>query len=165
MMVYTSHGSWSIFFCDKKKQRNCTRESFLGVLLILKTLTYKSGIKGLKSYPTFFIFFAFFGIFRSHFHSAGLFLDQLSPPRTYLTWHHVLYVILGHPGAIWAPTGTLKWPKTAPKWPKMAQNHPNDSKWHCVTPNGPKTLQMGILHDYMSCWSTLGPFQRPIGAP
>ena len=73
--------------------------------------------------------------------------------------------MLGHPGAIRVSTGALKWPKTAPKWPKMAQNHPNDSKWHCVTPNGPKTLQMGILHDYMSCWSTLGPFQRPTGAP
>merc|ERR1712110_1406470 len=24
---------------------------------------------------------------------------------------------------------------------------------------------MGILHDYMSCWTTLGPFQRPTGAP
>ena len=69
--------------------------------------------------------------------------------------------MLGQPGAIRAPTGALKWPKTAPKWPKMAQNHPNDSKWHYMTPNGPKTLQMGILHDYMSCWTTLGPFQRP----
>ena len=52
----------------------------------------------------------------------------------------------------------------APKWPGMAQNHQNGSKWHCMTPNGPndfKTLPMGILHDYMSWWTTLGPFQRP----
>ena len=32
-------------------------------------------------------------------------------------------------------------------------------------PNGPKTLPMGILQDYMSCWTTLGPFQRATGAP
>merc|ERR1712051_430132 len=37
-------------------------------------------------------------------------------------------------------------------------------KWHCMTPNGPKTLLMGILHDIMSCWTTLGRFQRPSGA-
>ena len=46
--------------------------------------------------------------------------------------------------------------------------HHNGSKWHCMAPNGPndpKTLPMGILHDYMSCWTTLGPFQRPTGAP
>ena len=46
--------------------------------------------------------------------------------------------------------------------------HHNVSNWHCMTqngPNGPKTLPMGILHDYMSCWTTLGPFQRPTGAP
>ena len=73
--------------------------------------------------------------------------------------------MLGRPVAIWAPMGALKWPKTAPKWPKMAQNHPNDSKWHCMTPNDLKTPPMGILHDYMSCWITLGPFQRPTGAP
>ena len=24
---------------------------------------------------------------------------------------------------------------------------------------------MGIKHDYTSCWTTLGPFQRPTGAP
>ena len=28
-----------------------------------------------------------------------------------------------------------------------------------MTPNGPKTLLMGMLHDYMSCWTTLGPSQ------
>ena len=30
-------------------------------------------------------------------------------------------------------------------------------------PNDLKTLPMGILHDYMSCWSTLGPFRYPRG--
>ena len=73
--------------------------------------------------------------------------------------------MLDHPGAIQVPTGALKWPKTAPKWPRLAQNHQNGSKWHCMTPNDPKTLPMGILHDYMSYWTTLGPFQRPRGPP
>ena len=30
-------------------------------------------------------------------------------------------------------------------------------------PNDPKTLPMGILHEYMSCWTTLGPFRYPRG--
>ena len=30
-------------------------------------------------------------------------------------------------------------------------------------PNDPKTLPNGILHDYMSCWTTLGPFGYPRG--
>ena len=30
-------------------------------------------------------------------------------------------------------------------------------------PNDLKTLPMGILHDYMSCWTTLGPFRYPRG--
>merc|ERR1712016_434302 len=30
-----------------------------------------------------------------------------------------------------------------------------------MTANGPKTLLMGIIYDIMSCWTTLGPFQRP----
>ena len=30
-------------------------------------------------------------------------------------------------------------------------------------PNDPKTLPMGILHDYKSCWTTLGPFGYPQG--
>ena len=45
--------------------------------------------------------------------------------------------------------------------------HHNGSNWHRMTPygpNGPKTLPMGILHDIVSCWTTLGPFQRPTGA-
>ena len=40
----------------------------------------------------------------------------------------------------------------------------HDPKWPCMTPNGPKTLPMGMLHDIVSCWTTLGPFQRPTGA-
>ena len=28
------------------------------------------------------------------------------------------------------------------------------------TPNDPKTLPMGILQDYKSCWTTLGPFGK-----
>ena len=42
----------------------------------------------------------------------------------------------------------------------------NGSNWHCMIPNGPngpKTLPMGKLHVYMSCWTTLGTFQRPTG--
>ena len=31
-------------------------------------------------------------------------------------------------------------------------------------PNDPKTLHMGILQDYKSCWTTLGPFGYPRGA-
>ena len=41
-----------IFLQQKKKQRKCITGSVLDVLLILKTLTFKSGIKGLKSYRT-----------------------------------------------------------------------------------------------------------------
>ena len=32
-----------------------------------------------------------------------------------------------------------------------------------MTPNGPKTLPTGILHDIVSCWTTLGPFRGPLG--
>merc|ERR1712218_228074 len=71
--------------------------------------------------------------------------------------------MLDHPEAIQVPKGAPKWPKTAPKWPRMAQNHQNGSKWHYMTPNDPKTLPMDILYDYMSYWTTLGPFQRPSG--
>ena len=67
--------------------------------------------------------------------------------------------MLDHPGAIQVPMGAPKWPKTALKWPRMAQNHQNGSKWHCMTPNDPKTLPMDILHDYMSCWTNLDPFR------
>ena len=74
--------------------------------------------------------------------------------------------VLDHPGTIQVPTGAPKWPKTVPKLGRMAQNHQNGSKWHCMTPNGPsgpKTVLRGIIYDYMPCWTTLGPFQRPTG--
>merc|ERR1739844_721018 len=63
-------------------------------------------------------------------------------------------------------TGAPKWPKTAPKMALHDQKWPFfDPKCPCMTLNGPKTLSMGIFHDNMSCWTTLGPFQRPTGAP
>ena len=31
-------------------------------------------------------------------------------------------------------------------------------------PIDPKTLTMGILHDYKSCWPPMGPFRYPQGA-
>ena len=59
-------------------------------------------------------------------------------------------------------------PKMAQKITKMAQNITkmavHGPKCPYVTPNGPTTLPMGILHDIVSCWTTLGPFQRPTGA-
>ena len=58
-------------------------------------------------------------------------------------------------------------PKIAQNITKMAQNITkmtlHDPKCPCMTPNSPKTLPMGILHDIVSCWTTLGPFQRPTG--
>ena len=89
-------------------------------------------------------------------------------------------------GPFHRPTGAPKWPKIPPKWPFMTQNGPSwpkmalhDPKWcfneepswpkmshhdpkcTCMTPNGPKTFLRGIIHDYMTYWTTLGPFQRP----
>ena len=75
-------------------------------------------------------------------------------------------MIIGHVGPLWGLLGTHGGPKTAPTWPRIAQNHQNGSKWHCITPNGPsgpKTVLRGIIYDYMPCWTTLGPFQRPTG--
>ena len=62
-----------------------------------------------------------------------------------------------HGGPIMAQNST----KSDASWPKMALYDP---KCPCMTPNGPKTLTMGILHDTVSCWTTMGPFQRPTGA-
>ena len=45
-------GPEGYFFATKKKQRKCITGSVLDVVLILKTLTFKSGIKGLKIYRT-----------------------------------------------------------------------------------------------------------------
>ena len=79
----------------------------------------------------------------------------------YITW---LYVMLDHPGpfseAHRDPIMTQNITKNGPLWPKMALHDP---KCLCMTPNSPKTLPMGILHETLSCWTTLGPFQRPTG--
>ena len=64
----------------------------------------------------------------------------------------VYNMIICHVGPPWAlfrgPRGPHNGPKQHQKWPFM-------------TANGPKTLLMGIIYDIMSCWTTLGPFQRP----
>ena len=75
----------------------------------------------------------------------------------------VYYMIICQVGPPWGHLGTHGGPKTAPKWPRMAQNHHNGSKWHCMTPNDPKTLPMGIIHDNMSCWNTRALFRGPLG--
>ena len=63
-----------------------------------------------------------------------------------------------HGGPIMAQSST----KNGPSWPKMALHDP---KWPCITPNGLKILLTGMLHEIMSCWTSLGPFHRPTGAP
>ena len=60
-------------------------------------------------------------------------------------------------------------PKMAQNSTKMAQNITkialHGPKCPYMTPNGPKTLPMGILHDILSCWTTLGPLQRSLRVP
>ena len=60
-------------------------------------------------------------------------------------------------------------PKMAQSSTKMAQNITkialHGPKCPYMTLNGPKTLAMGILHKILSYWATLGPWQRPMGAP
>ena len=76
--------------------------------------------------------------------------------------------MLAHPGAILGPTGASKGPKTALKPPKMTQNHQKWPKRFYKAQNGPwghKTVLRDIIHDYMSCWHTLGPFRDPKGVP
>ena len=72
--------------------------------------------------------------------------------------------MLDHPGdfskAQGGPIMAQNNTKNSPLWPNLAIHDP---KWPCMTPNGPKTLPMDILHDYMPYWTTLGPFQRPKG--
>ena len=72
--------------------------------------------------------------------------------------------MLDHPGAFskaqGGPIMAQNNTKNSPLWPNLAIHDP---KWPCMTPNGPKTLPMDILHDYMPYWTTLGPFQRPKG--
>ena len=85
----------------------------------------------------------------------------LNTSHGYIAW---LYVMLDHPGpfseAHGGPIMALNSTKNGPLWPKMALHDP---KCLCMTPNSPKTLPMGILHGIVSCWTTLGPFQRPTG--
>ena len=86
-------------------------------------------------------------------------------PLKHFPW--IYYMNICHVGPPWGHSGTHGGPKMAQKSTKMAwmaQNHQNGSKWHCMTPNDPKTLPMGILHDYKSCWTTLRPFGYPRGA-
>ena len=79
------------------------------------------------------------------------------------------YMILCHVGPPWAlfrgPLGPHNGPKQHQIWSFMTKMALHDPKCPCMTPNGPKTLTMGILHDIMLCWTTLGPIQRSIGAP
>ena len=77
----------------------------------------------------------------------------------HLPW--VYYMIICHVGSPWALFRGPWRPHNGPAWPKMALYDP---KCPCMTPNGPRTLPMGILHEIVSCWTTLGPFQRPTGA-
>ena len=74
--------------------------------------------------------------------------------------------MLDHHGPFSGPHGG---PKRAQYITMMAENITkmalHGPKCPYMTPNGPKTLPMGILHDILSCWTTLGPLQRPMGAP
>ena len=36
-----------------------------------------------------------------------------------------------------------------------------DPKCNCMTRNDPKTFLRGVIHDHMTYWTTLGPYQRP----
>ena len=65
--------------------------------------------------------------------------------------------MLDHPGPFSEAHGG---PKMAQNITKIALHGP---KCPYMTPNGPKRLDMGILHDYMSCWTTLGPFRYQRG--
>jgi len=65
------------------------------------------------------------------------------------------------------PRGPQKGPKqlwNLLKWPKITRSGQNGYK----AQNGPwghKTVLRDIIHDYMSCWPTLGPFRDPKGVP
>ena len=68
-------------------------------------------------------------------------------------------------GPFQRPTGPHNGQKQHQKWPFMTKNGPSRTKMALHDPKWPKTLLMGILHDIMSCWTILGPYQRPTGAP
>ena len=80
----------------------------------------------------------------------------------------VYYMIICHVEPPWGHSGTHGGPKMAENSTEMAQNGSKSPEWLKITrmaQNDPKTLPMVILHDYMSCWTSLDPFQRPEGAP
>ena len=52
---------------------------------------------------------------------------------------------------------------TAAKLRFLIRTRATDKMLPQKAPNGPKMLPMGILHDYMSSWTTLGPFRYPRG--
>ena len=66
-------------------------------------------------------------------------------------------------GPFQRPTGPHNGQKQHQKGPFMAKNGPSRTKMALHDPKWPKSLLMGILHDIMSCWTTLGPFQRSAG--
>ena len=77
--------------------------------------------------------------------------------------------MLDHPGPFSEAHGG---PKMAQNITKMAKNFTKmalyDPKCPYMTPNSPKTLPLGILHDIVSCWTILGPrwpLKRPQGGP
>ena len=65
--------------------------------------------------------------------------------------------MLDHPGPFSEAHGG---PKMAQNSTKMAQNITkitlHGPKCPYMTPNDPKTLPMGILHDIVSCWTSIG---------
>ena len=63
-------------------------------------------------------------------------------------------------GAYGGPKRVQNSTKIAENITKMALHGP---KCPYMTPNGPKTLDMGILHDILSCWATLGLCRGPWG--
>ena len=86
------------------------------------------------------------------------------------------YMILCHAGPPWGLFRGLLGPNMAqnstkmdlygPKWPFMTLNDASMKSLHdpqcpCMTPNGHKTFLRGIIHDYITYWTTQGPFQRP----
>ena len=81
-------------------------------------------------------------------------------------------MILCHAGPPWGLLRGLLGPKMAQNSTKMAKNTTkmalHGPKCPHMTPNGPKTLPMGILHDYF--WSrrtifgdVLGQYGAPVG--
>ena len=87
----------------------------------------------------------------------------------------VYYMIICHVGPSWGHSGidgglilAQNSTNNGPSWPKTAfhdQKRPFMAQIVLVWPqNGLKTFPMWILHDVVSCCTTLGPFQRSTGA-